>query len=83
MLQLPERLRFDLPDTFARYAELLADFFQRMIRIHADAEAHAQHPLFAGRQARQHPRCGLAEVRLNGRIDWQNRALVFDEVAEM
>jgi hypothetical protein len=29
MLQLPQRLGLDLPDTFARHGERLADFFQR------------------------------------------------------
>src|SRR6267142_7099003 len=47
MLQLAQRLRLDLTDTFARHAELLADFFQRVIRVHADAEAHAEHAFFA------------------------------------
>src|SRR2546422_5231285 len=47
MLQLAQRLRFDLTNTFAGHAELLADFFERMIRVHADAEAHAEHALFA------------------------------------
>ena len=47
MLQLPERLRFDLADTFAGDRELLADFFERVVGVHADAEAHAQHAFFA------------------------------------
>src|SRR5258708_4664664 len=46
MLQLPQRLRLDLPDTFARNTELLADFFQRVVGVHADAEAHAEHTFF-------------------------------------
>jgi hypothetical protein len=47
MLQLAQHLGFDLPDTLAGDAELLADFLQRVIGVHADAEAHAQHALFA------------------------------------
>ncbi len=46
MLQLPERLRFDLADTFARNGELLTNFLKRMVGIHADPEAHAQNTLF-------------------------------------
>ena len=44
--------------------ELLADFFQRMVRVHADAEAHAEHAFFARRQRGQHPRGGFAQVGL-------------------
>ena len=47
MFQLPERFRFNLSDAFARHAELLPHFFQRVIRIHADPEAHAEDSFFA------------------------------------
>src|SRR5690606_19405844 len=43
MFQLAKGLRLDLANTFARHRELLADFFQRMVGIHANAEPHAQH----------------------------------------
>ena len=43
MPQLPQRLRFNLPDTLAGHVELLAHFFQRVVGVHVDAEAHAQH----------------------------------------
>src|SRR3546814_8039648 len=39
VLQLAQRLRLDLADAFARHAELLADLLQRMVGVHADAEA--------------------------------------------
>ena len=48
MLQLPQRLRLDLADAFAGDAELLADFLERVIGVHADAEADAQHAFLAG-----------------------------------
>ena len=48
MLQLPQRLSFNLPDTLARHAELLPDFLQRVVGVHADAEAHAEDAFFAG-----------------------------------
>src|SRR5262249_1108159 len=67
VLQLAERLGFDLADTFAGHRELLADFFQRVVGVHADAEAHAQDTLLARRQRRQHAGGGLAQVRLDGR----------------
>jgi hypothetical protein len=83
VLQLPECLGLDLADAFAGDGELLADFFQRVIRVHADAEAHAQHAFFAGREARQHAGGGFTQVCLDGGVDRQDRVLVLDEVAEV
>src|SRR5215216_2173885 len=51
MTQLAERLRFDLPDALASHFEVLADFFQRMIRALADPKALAQ-DLFLARRER-------------------------------
>ena len=48
MLQLPQRLSLDLPDALAGDRELLADLFERVVGVHADAEAHAQDSLLAG-----------------------------------
>src|SRR5260221_14463792 len=42
MLQLAQRLGLDLADAFAGHRELLADFLQRVVGVHADAKAHAQ-----------------------------------------
>src|SRR5436309_7585309 len=75
MLQLAQRLRLDLPDALARHAELLPDLFQRMIGVHADAEAHAEHPFLARRQRCQHAGRRLAEVRLDRGVDRQDRVL--------
>src|SRR3546814_14889682 len=47
VLQLAQRLRLDLADALARHAELLADLFERVVGVHSDAEAHAQHALLA------------------------------------
>src|SRR5262249_22666730 len=47
MPQLPERLRFDLPDALARDGEALADFLERVLAAVADAEAHLDHLLLA------------------------------------
>jgi hypothetical protein len=54
-----------------------------MIGVHADAEAHAQHAFLARRERGEHARRGLAEVRLDRRVDGQDRVLVLDEIAEM
>ena len=83
MLQLPQRLRLDLADTFTRNTELLADFFQRVVRVHADAEAHAEHAFFARRQRGQHAGGGFAQVRLDRGVDREDRVLVLDEIAEV
>jgi hypothetical protein len=45
MLQLPQRLGFDLPDALSRHRELLADFFHGAVGVHADA--HAEQAFFA------------------------------------
>ena len=83
MLELAQRLGLDLADALARHRELLADLFQRVVGVHADAEAHAQHALLARRERGQHARRGLAQVRLDRRVDRQDRVLVLDEIAEV
>src|SRR6267154_2071854 len=83
MLQLPQRLGFDLPDALSGHRELLADFFQGVVGVHADAEAHAQHAFLAWRQRGQHAGGGLAQVGLDRGVDRQDRVLVLDEIAEM
>jgi hypothetical protein len=43
MLQLPQRLGLNLPDALLGHRKRLTDFFQGVVGVHADAEAHAQH----------------------------------------
>src|SRR6185312_8489336 len=83
MLELAQGLGLDLPDALARHGELLADFLEGMVGVHADAEAHAQHALLARRQRRQHTGRGFAQVRLDRRIDRLHRVYVWNEVAEV
>jgi hypothetical protein len=83
MLQLPQRLRLNLTNAFARNTELLADFFQRVVGVHADAEAHAQHAFFARGERGQYAGGGFAEIGLDRGIDRQDRVLVLDEIAEV
>src|SRR5450755_2521311 len=83
MLQLPQRLGLDLPNTLSGHTELLPHLFQRVVGVHADAEAHAQDAFFARGQRRQHPRGGLAQVGLDRSINGQDHVLVLDEIAEM
>src|SRR5688572_19645460 len=56
VLQLLQRLRLDLADALARHVEGPTDLLQRVVAVHADAEAHAQDPLLARREVGQHLR---------------------------
>src|SRR6266699_1630807 len=58
MTQLPQRLRFDLPDALARDREALSDLLERVLAAFADAEPHLDDLLFARRQRLQN-RLGL------------------------
>jgi DNA-directed RNA polymerase sigma subunit (sigma70/sigma32) len=55
---------------------------QRVVLVHADAVAHAQHAFFAWRDGSKHTRGGLAQVRLNHGVDGENRVFILDEIAE-
>src|SRR5690606_35626583 len=83
MLQLAQCLGFDLADTFTGNRELLADFFQRVVGVHANAETHAQNTFFTRRQRSQNTGRRIEQIGLNGGIDWQKRVLVLDEIAQM
>ena len=43
MLELAQRLGLNLTNTLTRYAELLTDFFKRVVGVHPNAKAHTQH----------------------------------------
>jgi len=73
-----ERFRLDLADALAVSPKTAADFLQRVIGVHADAEPHAQHASRAA-QRREHPRRRLAQIRLYPPLDRQHRVLVLDE----
>ncbi len=53
MTQLTQSLRLDLAYALTRDIKLLADLFERVVRIHIDAEAHTQDFRLARRQAGQ------------------------------
>ena len=50
MLELPQCPGLDLPNSFARHRELLADFLQRVVAVDAEAKAQAYDALLAWRQ---------------------------------
>jgi hypothetical protein len=83
MLQLPQRLRLDLPDALARHRELLANFLQRVIGVHADAEAHAEHAFLAGGQVGEDAGDRFLKVGLDRGVDRDGGVLVLDEVGEV
>src|SRR5260370_7745978 len=53
-----------------------------MIAIHPDAEAHAQDALLARLQACEHLGSGLTQIGLDRGIEWRDRVLVLDEIAQ-
>src|SRR5260370_7175028 len=53
-----------------------------MIAIHPNAEAHAQDALLARLQACKHLSGGLTQIGLDRGIEWRDRALVLDEIAQ-
>src|SRR5581483_2683426 len=81
--QLAQRLRLDLPYALARDGEFLADLLQRVVGFLADAEAHAQHLLFARRERREHLARLFLKIDVHDRVGRRHDALVLDEVAEM
>ena len=81
--QLAQRLGFDLTDALTGHVELLADFFQCVVRIHVDAETHSQYFRFAGGQAGEHFLGGFAQAFVDRRIHWRIHRGVLDEIPQM
>src|SRR6202011_565452 len=82
VLQLPQRLRLDLPDALARHRELLANLFQSVVFVHPDAEAHTKTVILA-RGARGENACrGLAQFLRDSGLNRLDRVLVSGEIAE-
>ena len=69
MAQLAQGLGFDLADALAGDVELLAHFFQPVVGVHVDAEAHAQDLGLARGQAGQHVAHGFGQVDVDGGLD--------------
>src|ERR1700757_560691 len=65
MLELAQRLGLDLADALAGHRELLTDFFQSVVGVHADAKAHAKNALLARGERSEHARRGLAQIGLD------------------
>src|SRR5437773_8277818 len=80
MPQLAQRLRLDLPDPLAGDVELLADFLQRVVGVHLDAETHPQHLRFARRQRVEDVLAYVAQARVDRGIRRRDRRQILDEV---
>src|SRR5262249_56547245 len=81
--QLAQRLGFDLPDALAGDLEVLAHLLERVVRLLADAEPHAQDLLLAGRERGQDLPRLLGQVHVDHRVGGRGDRLVLDEVAEV
>src|SRR5260370_1253727 len=83
MAQLAERLGLDLPDALTGDREALADLFERVLALFADAEPEAEDLLLLRRQRRQRALDLCSEVLTQQRVVRRARRLVLEEVAEL
>ncbi len=62
MFELAQRFGLDLADALAGHGELPTDFFESVVGVRAEPEAHAQHTLFARGEGGERTRYGPAQV---------------------
>src|ERR1017187_8088469 len=79
--KLAKRFGFDLANSFARDVELLADFFECVLALAADAEAHADHFLLLGREGFEDAGGFIADVGFNHGVDGVADPAILDETA--
>src|SRR5690606_35837419 len=80
---LAQGLGFDLTDPLPGDVELLADFFQGVIGVHVDAEAHPQYLGFTGGEAGQYVAGGFLEAFHGSRVDRRLHGAVLDEITQV
>src|ERR1700678_2114775 len=83
MPQLAQRLRFDLPNTFAGDRKRLADFLESVLAAIIQTKPHLDNFLFARRQRLQHRRSLFLQAEVDHRIRRRHHRLVFNEIAQM
>src|SRR5262252_9034429 len=83
MAELAERFRLDLADALTGDLEVLADFFERVVALLADAEPHAKHLLFARREGGEDLSRLVGEVHADHALRRRDDRLVLDEVAQV
>src|ERR1035438_4576992 len=80
--KLAKRFGFNLANSFARDVEFLADLFECVLALAADAEAHADHFLLLGREGFEDAGGFIADVGLDHCVDGGTHPTIFDEIAE-
>src|SRR5712692_2320135 len=81
--ELAKGLGLDLADALAGDGEGLADLLEGVLATVADAEAHLEDHLLAGREGLQHLLRLFLEVELDDRVDRRRDVAVLDKIAEM
>src|ERR1700676_1569190 len=79
--EMPQRLRLDLPDALPREVELLADLFERVLALAADAEAQADHLLLPRSKPLDDVGHLVADVGAVHCVDGRAYLTIFDQVA--
>src|SRR5712692_9062472 len=82
MPQFSQSLRFDLPDSFSRHGEPLADFLERVLTLFANPEAQAQDLLLLGAERRERALHLVRQILRQERLVGRARGLVLEEIAE-
>src|ERR1039457_4593147 len=80
--KLAKRFGFNLANSFARDVELLADLFECVLALAADAEAHADHFLLLRREGLEDAGGFIADVGFNHGVDGRAHPAILDEIAE-
>src|SRR5258708_15474654 len=80
--ELSQRLSLDLPDPLARDIELLADLFEGVLALAADAEAQPDDLLFSRREDLQDAGGFVAHVPFVDGVHRRADRAIFDQVAE-
>ena len=83
MAELAERLGFDLPDTLARYLELLTYFLKRSLSAVDKTESQYDHALLALGQCVEYFADRLLEHAVACLVSRRGSVLVGNEVAEV
>src|SRR5438094_8518692 len=83
MAQLPQRFRFDLPDSLPGHREILPHLFKRMIGVFADAESLAKDPLLPRRESLQRIIDLPLKIVPDRGLQRRDGLFVLDTVAEM
>ena len=82
MLELRQCLRFDLPDPLPRQFETLAYFFERVRRLFANSEAHAQNLFLAPREGREDSARVFRKVHPDHSVRRGRCPLVLDKIGK-